>query len=90
MLQSRLLGDIDQWTSAVMTWSHLQRELEHRSYPVNLLNASTREELVQFRNFFQMSDVQSGADTTEKKRKRDDDCDDALTEKSKDIIKGEM
>lgn len=49
-LQSRLLGDIDQWTSTVMTWSHLQRELETRLDPVNLLKGSTREDIEQWRN----------------------------------------
>lgn len=84
VLQSRLLGDIDQWTSTVMTWSHLQRELENRSCPVNLLKGGTREEIVHCGNVVQMSDEQSGAVTTEKKRKRDDDSDEALTEKSEE------
>lgn len=30
MLQSRLLGDRNEWNSAVMTWSHLQGELASR------------------------------------------------------------
>lgn len=30
MLQSRLLGEKDQWSGAVMTWRRLQRELERR------------------------------------------------------------
>ncbi len=35
MLQSRLLGDGDQWTKAVMTWSRLQGELADRRTAVN-------------------------------------------------------
>lgn len=85
VLQSRLLGDIDQWTSTVMTWSHLQRELERSSYPVNPLKDG--EENVQSGNVLQRSDEQSAPDTTEKKRKRDDDSDDALTEKSEQNAK---
>lgn len=34
MLQSRLLGDKNQWTSAVMTWSRLQGELTGRKNTV--------------------------------------------------------
>lgn len=30
MLQSKLLGEKDQWSNAVMTWRRLQRELEGR------------------------------------------------------------
>lgn len=67
LLQSRLLGDIDQWTSTVMTWSRLQRELKHRSYPVNRLKGSTREEIVQCRNVVEMSDEQSGYNRKEEK-----------------------
>ncbi|XP_011601405.1 THUMP domain-containing protein 2 [Takifugu rubripes] len=66
-LQSRLLGDIEQWTSAVRTWTRLQREMVYRSYPVRLSKGSTREDsVVQKRN------EPSG---TGKKRKRDDDVD---------------
>lgn len=67
LLQSRLLGDIDQWTSTVMTWSRLQRELKHRSYAVNRLKGSTREEIVQCRNVVEMSDEQSGYNRKEEK-----------------------
>lgn len=35
MLQSRLLGDKDQWISAAMTWRRLQRELERRRAAVS-------------------------------------------------------
>ncbi|XP_031171965.1 THUMP domain-containing protein 2 [Sander lucioperca] len=35
VLQSRVLGDKNHWTSAVMTWSHLQGELEGRRTTVN-------------------------------------------------------
>lgn len=70
VLQSRLLGDIEQWTSAVMTWSRLQREMVCRSYPVKLSKGSTREESV-----VQMSSEPSGTEAAEKKRKRDDDGD---------------
>lgn len=35
VLQSRLLGDSNQWTSAVMTWGRLQRELADRRTTVN-------------------------------------------------------
>lgn len=77
ILQSRLLGDIDQWTSAVLTWSRLQGALEHRLCSVNRLNGSTGEKTVPCRNVVQLSDEPSGGNTTEKKRKRDDDSDDA-------------
>lgn len=35
MLQSRILGDGNQWTSAVMTWSRLQGELADRRTTIN-------------------------------------------------------
>ncbi|KAM8739596.1 uncharacterized protein thumpd2 isoform 2-T2 [Acanthopagrus schlegelii] len=35
VLQSRLLGDKNQWTCAVMTWSRLQGELAYRRTPAN-------------------------------------------------------
>lgn len=48
VLQSRLLGDRDQWTSAVMTWRRLQGELAQRRTTVNTpstaLGATTKRE----------------------------------------------
>lgn len=48
VLQSRLLGDINEWTSAVMTWSRLQGELAGRRTTVNIsstfLEGRKREE----------------------------------------------
>lgn len=81
MLQSRLLGDIDRWTTTIMTWSRLQGELEHRSYPGHLLKSTTRKEVVQMR------DEQPGADTKDKKRKRDVDSDEELREISEENAK---
>ncbi|AWP14534.1 putative THUMP domain-containing protein 2 [Scophthalmus maximus] len=40
VLQSRLLGDGARWTSAVLTWSRLQRELAHRGTTVNTSSAA--------------------------------------------------
>lgn len=78
-LQSRLLGDKDQWTSTVMTWRYLQRELVHRPYPVNPSEGSAREEC---RDVVQISFEQTGA--TEKKRKSEGD---ALIGKSEENAK---
>lgn len=48
VLQSRLLGDKDQWISAAMTWRRLQRELERRRAAVNTsstaLGMTTKQE----------------------------------------------
>lgn len=48
VLQSRLLGDKDQWISAAMTWRRLQRELERRraavSTPSTALGMTTKQE----------------------------------------------
>uniref|UniRef100_H3CWS2 THUMP domain-containing protein n=1 Tax=Tetraodon nigroviridis TaxID=99883 RepID=H3CWS2_TETNG len=83
VLQSRLLGDADPWTSSVLTWRRLQGALEHSSYSVNRLKGRTGEKSDDVR----MSGEQSGADTTERKRKRDEDSDDAGTEKSEEHAK---
>ncbi|XP_040905038.1 THUMP domain-containing protein 2 isoform X2 [Toxotes jaculatrix] len=40
VLQSRLLDDRNQWTSAVLTWSRLQGELSDRRTSVNISNAA--------------------------------------------------
>lgn len=42
MLQSRLLGDKDQWISAAMTWRRLQRELERRRAAVSTPSTAPR------------------------------------------------
>ncbi|KAM7408384.1 hypothetical protein PAMA_002212 [Pampus argenteus] len=42
VLQSRLLGDINEWTSAVMTWSHLQGELAGSRTTVNIPSTSLK------------------------------------------------
>lgn len=48
VLQSKLLGDKDQWISAAMTWRRLQRELERRraavSTPSTALGMTTKQE----------------------------------------------
>lgn len=48
MLQSRLLGDKDEWISAAMTWRRLQRELERGraavSTPSTVLGTTTKQE----------------------------------------------
>lgn len=48
VLQSRLMGDKDQWISAAMTWRRLQRELERRRAAVSTrstaLGMTTKQE----------------------------------------------
>ncbi|XP_053189029.1 THUMP domain-containing protein 2 [Scomber japonicus] len=42
VLQSRLLGSLNEWTSAVMTWSRLQGELAGRRTTVNIPSTSLK------------------------------------------------
>ena len=42
MLQSRLLGSLNEWTIAVMTWSRLQGELAGRRTTVNIPSTSLK------------------------------------------------
>lgn len=44
VLQSRLLGEKDQWSDAVMTWRRLQREVERRKEPHSTKRKKTRQE----------------------------------------------
>lgn len=100
-LQSRLLGDKNQWTSTVMTWSRLQRELAHKRTTVNTPTTavglttdreegrrseeeekcnvesrkSTGGQIEASGNGRQRSVAQNGAQTLEKKRKRDGEGD---------------
>ncbi|XP_044070884.1 THUMP domain-containing protein 2 isoform X2 [Siniperca chuatsi] len=103
VLQSRLLGDRNQWTSAVMTWSRLQGELAYRRTTVNTpstalgvkrkreegrseqqreeeekCDVETRKSTGEQReeeggNRRQRSGEKNGAQTLEKKRKREKD-----------------
>ncbi|XP_070772557.1 THUMP domain-containing protein 2 [Enoplosus armatus] len=85
VLQSRLLGDKNQWTNAVMTWSRLQGELADRRTTVNspstALGVTKKKEegrrSEEQREEGEKCDVKSRksaeAQTLEKKRKRDDD-----------------
>lgn len=91
VLQSRLLGDGDQWAKAVMTWSRLQAELADRRTTVNAPSTargvsrkreegekcdvesrkSTVEQREESGNGRLRSGEQNGAQTLEKKRKRE-------------------
>lgn len=91
MLQAKLLGDRDQWTSAVMTWRRLQGELAHRKTPVNTASppvaVTTKGERRRGSEEGEKCNVESrkgprgqieersGARTPERKRKRDDEDD---------------
>lgn len=90
MLQSKLLGDRNEWTSGVMTWNRLQRELAHRKTSVNTPSTkSEREEekydvesrkgtggqIVESANGRRRSGEQNGAQPMEKKRKRHNEDD---------------
>lgn len=44
VLQSRLLGEKDQWRDAVMTWRRLQGELERRKAALSTRRRETRQE----------------------------------------------
>lgn len=44
VLQSRLLGEKDQWSDAVMTWRRLQRALERRNLNISTRRRKTRQE----------------------------------------------
>lgn len=91
VLQAKLLGDRDQWTSAVMTWRRLQGELAHRKTTVNTpspaLAVTTKGERRRRSEEGEKCNVESregpagqieersGARTSERKRKRDDEDD---------------
>ncbi|XP_049456949.1 THUMP domain-containing protein 2 isoform X2 [Epinephelus fuscoguttatus] len=88
VLQSRLLGDSNQWTSAVMTWSRLQGELAARrttAKPQSTTLGMTRKregdrgseepqsETVRRGGTSSRETCGGEAQTLEKKRKRDDE-----------------
>ncbi|KAL7383927.1 hypothetical protein ABVT39_020811 [Epinephelus coioides] len=88
VLQSRLLGDSNQWTSAVMTWSRLQGELAARRTTAKpqstTLGVTRKREGGSWSEEPQSETVRRGgtssgetcgseAQTLEKKRKRDDE-----------------
>lgn len=83
VLQSRLLGEKDQWSGAVMTWRRLQRELERRKAALTRQQEEDRwSEAVERREISggqNESEVQRVVEpsrprwTLNKKRKRDDE-----------------
>ncbi|KAM7385322.1 hypothetical protein PAMP_001410 [Pampus punctatissimus] len=67
VLQSRLFGDINEWTSAVMTWSHLQGELAGRRTTVNIPSTSLKRRRKK----------EEGRES-EEQRKEEEKCDEEL------------
>lgn len=92
VLQAKLLGDKDQWHSAVMTWRRLQRELAHKktsaNTPSHSLTVTTKGERHSRSEEGEKCNVESrkgpggpteersGTWTPERKRKRNDEDDD--------------
>lgn len=83
MLQSRLLGEKDEWSGAVMTWRRLQRELERRKAALTRQQeedrwseAVERREIPGGQNESEVQRVDEPSRprwTLNKKRKRDDE-----------------
>lgn len=71
-LQSRLLGDKSHWSTTVMTWRRLQRELADKRTAINTLGTrqSRGGQIEESGNNAQKSDEENGAQTVEKKRRR--------------------
>ncbi|TDH01530.1 hypothetical protein EPR50_G00181000 [Perca flavescens] len=79
VLQSRVLGDKNHWTSAVMTWSHLQGELEGRRTTVN--PPGTALEVTMKR--------EEGSRIEEQRGKEEEKCDEEKKSKRETAQRGE-